>query len=112
MVTQALMASRIIEKKNINCELINIHTLKPIDEKIINLLKKFKRIITIEEHSIIGGLGSIIAEKIAKNSIKCDLLTIGIPDSFGPTGTYDYLINYHGLNGPKIAKKILKFLKK
>jgi transketolase len=112
MVTQALMASRILEKKNINCELINIHTLKPIDEKIINLLKKFKRIITIEEHSIIGGLGSIVAEKIAKNSIKCDLLTIGLPDSFGPTGTYDYLINYHGLNGPKIAKKIIKFLKK
>jgi transketolase len=112
MVAQSLIALQILHKQNINCELINIHTLKPIDEKIINLLKKFKEIITVEEHSTIGGLGSIVAEKIAKHSIKCKLLTIGLPDSFGPTGTYDYLIDYHGLNGPKIAKKIIKFLKK
>ena len=83
-----------------------------MNEKIVNLLQKFEKIITIEEHSIVGGLGSIIAEKIAKNSIKCHLLTIGLPDSFGPTGSYNYLIDYHGLSGQKIAKKIKKFLKK
>ena len=112
MVSQSLKASKILDKENINCEIINIHTLKPINEKIINLLKKFRKIITIEEHSVIGGLGSIIAEKIAQHSIKCRLLTIGLPDLFGPTGTYDYLIDYHGLSGEKIAKKIIKFLKK
>ena len=112
MVSQSLKASQILDKENINCEIINIHTLKPIDEKIVNLLKKFRKVATIEEHSIIGGLGSIIAEKIAKHSIKCQFLTIGLPDLFGPTGTYDYLIDYHGLNGEKIAKKIINFLKK
>jgi len=112
MVAQSLIALQILHKQNINCEVVNIHTLKPIDEKIINLLRKFKEIITVEEHFTIGGLGSIVAENIAKHSFKCRLLTIGLPNSFGPTGTYNYLINYHGLNGPKIAKKILKFHKK
>jgi len=114
MVAQSLIASEILDKQNINCEIINVHTLKPIYEKIVNLLQKFEKIVTIEEHSIIGGLGSIIAEKIAKldGKDKCRLLTIGLPDSFGPTGTYNYLIDYHGLSGPKIAKKIIKFLKK
>ena len=107
MVSQSLKASKILDKENINCEIINIHTLKPINEKIINLLKKFRKIITIEEHSVIGGLGSIIAEKIAQHSIKCRLLTIGLPDFFGPTGTYDYLLDYHGLSGEKIAKDLL-----
>ena len=70
----------------------------------------FKKIITVEEHSEIGGLGSIISEKISKNGLKATLKTISLPDNFGPTGNYKYLIDYHGLTGEKIAKQILKSL--
>ena len=86
--------------------------MKPLSKKINILLAKFKNIITIEEHSIVGGLGSIIAEKIVTNSHNSKLLSIALPDSFGPTGTYNYLLDFHGLTGSKIAKKIITFLKK
>ena len=72
--------------------------LKPIDENVVSLFKKYKKIVTIEEHTSVGGLGSIMAEKILKNRIKTELLSISLPDKFGPTGTYDYLLKYHGLD--------------
>ena len=112
IVSQAIIASEILSEKNINCHVLNVHTLKPLSKKINILLAKFKNIITIEEHSIVGGLGSIIAEKIVTNSHNSKLLRIALPDSFGPTGTYNYLLDFHGLTGSKIAKKIITFLKK
>ena len=57
-----------------------------------------------------GGLYSIISEKIASNSIKTNLFSISLPDKFGPTGTYSYLLDYHGLTGEKINQKILGHL--
>ena len=53
-----------------------------------------------------------MAEKILKNGIKTDLLTISLPDKFGPTGTYDYLLKYHGLDSDSLTKKIIKLVKK
>ena len=97
---------------NINAELVNVVSLKPIDEKIISLFKKFKKIITIEEHTSVGGLGSIMAEKILKNKIKTRLFSISLPDKFGPTGTYDYLLKYHGLDSENITNKIINLVKK
>jgi len=101
-------------KKNmsINAELINVISLKPIDKKLISLFKKYKKIITIEEHTSVGGLGSIVAQKILKNKINTKLFSISLPDKFGPTGTYDFLLKYHGLNSNSVTKKIINFLKK
>ena len=101
-----------LKKMNINAELINIVSLKPIDESVISLFKKYKKIITIEEHTSVGGLGSIMAEKILKNDIKSRLFSISLPDKFGPTGTYDYLLKHHGLDSYSITKKIIKLVKK
>ncbi len=101
-----------LKKMNINAELVNVVSLKPIDEKIISLFKKFKKIITIEEHTSVGGLGSIMAEKILKNKIKTRLFSISLPDKFGPTGTYDYLLKYHGLDSENITNKIINLVKK
>ena len=101
-----------LKKMRINAQLVNVVSLKPIDEKIISLFKKFKKIITIEEHTSVGGLGSIMAEKILKNNIKTRLFSISLPDKFGPTGTYDYLLKYHGLDSESITKKIIKFVNK
>ena len=77
-------------------------------------IAKFARnhTVVVEEHSIIGGLFSLISEKIASSSIKTNLLSISLPDKFGPTGTYNYLLDYHGLSAEKIKKKISFFLNK
>lgn len=111
MVLQSILASKILSEKNISSEVINIHTLKPFDEKITEKLKKFNQVFTIEEHSIVGGLASIVSDKIAKSCNNTNLTSIALPDSFGPTGTYNYLLDYHGLTGKKIAEKILSILK-
>mgnify|MGYP001166390600 FL=1 len=111
MVCQSIIASDILCKKNIKVELMNIHTLKPLNEKIKNKLNSFKHVFTIEEHSVIGGLASIISDKIARSSNNTILTSIALPDRFGPTGTYNYLLDYHGLTGKKIAEKILSILK-
>ena len=100
-----------LKKQKINAELINVISLKPIDTSLIKQLKKFKKIVTIEEHTSIGGLGSIIAEIILKNQIKSKLHSISLPDKFGPTAKYDHLLKYHGLDSVGITKKITNFLK-
>jgi transketolase len=109
---QVKLSVKALKKINISAELINIVSLKPIDEGILNLLRKYKKIITIEEHTSVGGLGSIMAEKILKSQIKTELLSISLPDKFGPTGTYDYLLKYHGLDSDSITKKIIKLVKR
>jgi transketolase len=101
-----------LKKKNINVELVNVVSLKPIDDSIITLFKKYKKIITIEEHTSVGGLSTIISEKLLKNEINSKLFSISLPDKFGPTGTYNYLLKYHGLDSESITKKIIKIIKK
>ena len=106
------MSVEALKKMNISAGLVNVVSLKPIDESIITLFKKYKKIVTIEEHTSVGGLGSIMTEKILKNGIKSRLFSISLPDKFGPTGTYDYLLKYHGLDSENITKKIIKLVKK
>lgn len=109
---QAKIACELLSKVEINPTLINIHSLKPLNELFIKkFIKKFKHIITVEEHTIIGGLNSLISQNFI-NKFQKDkkLLAISLPDKFGPTGTYEYLLKYHGLTGDKIFKKIKEFL--
>ena len=101
-----------LKKMNIDVELVNVASLKPIDEKVVSLFKKYNKIITIEEHTSVGGLSSIIAEKILKNRSNIKLFSISLPDKFGPTGTYDYLLKHHGLDSDSLTKKIIKIFKK
>ncbi len=101
-----------LKKSKISAELVNIVSLKPIDESIIKLLSKYKKIITFEEHTTVGGLGSIIAEKILKYKINSQLYSFSLPDKFGPTAKYDHLLKYHGLDASGITKKIINLLKK
>tara|TARA_X000001036_G_C20687290_1_gene808112 strand:- start:1812 stop:2795 length:984 start_codon:yes stop_codon:yes gene_type:complete len=110
IVSQALIASNLLMNKKIEPTLVNLNTLKPIDKNIYKLIKSFKNIVTIEEHSIIGGLSSIISEIISKNKLNPKLLNIALPDNFDKSGSYNYLLDYHGLTGVKIAKRVVKFL--
>jgi len=102
----------ILKKNNISSELVNVVSIKPIDKNLINLMKKFKKVFTIEEHTLIGGLQSIVAEQILTNKLRIELSSISLPDKFGPTGKYEYLLKYYGLDAKNIAKKIIRFIKK
>ena len=109
---QIKLSLNTLKKSKISAELVNIVSLKPIDESIIKLLTKYKKIITFEEHTSVGGLGSIIAEKILKYKINSQLYSFSLPDKFGPTAKYDHLLKYHGLDASGITKKIINLFKK
>ena len=109
-VAEALEAAEELEKEGINAEVINIHTIKPLDEGIIlTSAKKTGKVVTVEEHSVIGGLGSAVADVIsAKNAAK--VLKIGVQDIFGQSGSGAELIKEYGLDSESILKKIKGFL--
>jgi len=109
MVYESIKAVEILKKYKISVTLINIHTLKPIDTELINdFSRSHKAVFTIEEHSIIGGLGSAVAEVMAESSYKGIFHRIGIPDKLeNYVGSASYLKEKYGLTDDGIAKKIL-----
>lgn len=112
MVYECLEAAKILESEGISAKVINMHTIKPCDYNAIDCeLVSSKAIITVEEHSIIGGLGSVIAEYKSQFYQSPPHLALGLPDAFGKTGEYRYLLEKYGLVKEKIAKSIINFLK-
>ncbi|MGA9087415.1 MAG: transketolase C-terminal domain-containing protein, partial [Methanoregula sp.] len=109
MVHESLVAADILEKENgISASVINMHTIKPLDTSIINDICVHSRLaVTVEEHSVIGGLGGAVAEYLSGLSAAPRLMRIGIPDCFQKTGDYQYLLGQNGLTGPQIAEKIM-----
>lgn len=114
IMTNAKKAEIILRKKGINISIYSVPTIKPLNkDKLINVIKNTKIVFTLEEHSIIGALGSTVAEIISESSISTKLHRIGIPDKFfHVTGSIDYLLSINGLSPEKIAKTILKVLQK
>jgi len=111
MVFESLEAAKILDKLGISASVVNTHTLKPFDySQVDKAISLSKTIITVEEHSIIGGLGSIIAQYIAKFTNSPAQLTLGLPDTFGKTAEYRFLLEKYRLVGEKIAIDIQKFL--
>jgi len=111
MVYQSLEACKILKEKGVNPTLVNMHTIKPLDTKILDyVIKKKSPIFTIEEHSIIGGLGSAVSEYISSFEKSPSLQMIGLPDKFLKTAEYKYLLNEYGLVPEKISDKILNKL--
>lgn len=110
MVSRSLEAATILYKKGINAEVINMHTLKPIDkETLLESSYRTRKVVTIEEHSIVNGLGGAVASLLAReNPVKMKML--GINDVFPLVGGYEELLEYYGLTGPKIASEVEKFL--
>lgn len=110
MVWNAIQAGIALQEKGLSVEVINIHTIKPIDEEaILNSLQKTKCAVTAEEHNIIGGLGDAIAQVAAKN-FPVPIEYIGTKDTFGESGTPDALLKKYGLDVPDIiaaAEKVL-----
>ncbi|MBQ7409907.1 MAG: transketolase family protein [Clostridia bacterium] len=108
MVAEALKAKEELEKEGINIRVVDIHTIKPIDsEMIIKCAKETKKLISIEEHSIIGGLGSAVAEVLVENC-PAKLTRMGIKDTFGKSGNASELLKYFGLTSKEIIEEVKK----
>jgi len=111
MVYESLEAAKILDKTGISAKVVNMHTLKPCDYDAIDFaISSSKAIITVEEHTIMGGLGSVIAEYKAKFTNSPAQLIIGLPDRFGKTAEYRFLLEKYRLVGEKIAEDIQNFL--
>lgn len=110
MVYESLQAAKFLEEKGIGTKIFNMHTIKPIDIDAINNACKTKLIVTIEEASIIGGLGGAVAEYKSTLNSAPPQLTLGLPDHFGAVGEHVYLLEKYGLVGEKIAERIIKRL--
>jgi len=107
MVYESLQAANILAEKGISAAVINMHTIKPLDGAAIEkACQTSKLLVTVEEHSIIGGLGSAVAE--AKSSLRNapPQLTIGLPNHYGKSGEYRLMLEQHGLTAPHIAAKV------
>lgn len=112
MVNEALEAAKELETKGINARVINIHTIKPIDvELITKAAKETGAIVTAEEHNIIGGLGSAVAEVICENH-PVPLKRIGTNDTFGESGKPDELLKKYGLTKENIIDTVTELIKR
>lgn len=108
MVSEAIKAKQELAKQGIDIRVVDIHTIKPIDkEMIIKCAKETEKLISIEDHNIIGGLGTAISEVLIEEYPK-KLIKIGINDEFGKSGNAKELLNYYGLTAEKIIEQIKK----
>ena len=110
-VSESLEAAKMLEKDGISAEVINIHTIKPLDEElVIASAKKTGRVITVEEHNIIGGLGEAVAALLSE---KCPtrLRRIGVNDEFGHSGPAAALLKQFGLSAEHIVEVATKLCK-
>ncbi len=110
-LVEVVEAAQMLKEHGINAEVINVPVIKPLDEEtIITSAKKTNRVITIENHSVIGGLGGCICEVLSeKYPVK--ITRIGLNDEFGQSGTPKELMAYYGLNAEKLTQRIAGLLK-
>lgn len=106
VVSEAIKAKEELEREGIKIRVIDMHTIKPIDkELIIKCAKETKKIITIEDHSIIGGLGSAVCE-VLSTEYPMKVARIGVKDTFGKSGKAEELLSYFGLTAINIIEKV------
>ena len=111
MVYESLETAKLLEQSGIKAGVINMHTIKPLDTDCLDLaFKHSKIIVTVEEHSIIGGLGGAVAEYKASKINAPPQLIIGLPDYFDVAGEYKFLLERHGLDAQNIFHKTKNFL--
>ena len=107
-VSEAIKAQEILESKGIKVRVVDIHTVKPIDkDMIIKCAKETKKLISVEDHNVIGGLGSAISEVLTEE-YPVKLLRMGINDTFGKSGKATELMNYFGITAENIVEKVVK----
>lgn len=110
LVWEAIQACAILEAQGISAEIVNIHTIKPLDERaILKSVRKTKCVVSCEEHQMNGGLGDAIAQTLAKNFLAPQEY-VAVDNSFGESGTPAQLMEKYGLNAATIVEKALKVI--
>jgi transketolase len=113
MVWMALQAAEILAQKGVEATVINVSTIKPLDEAaVLAAARAVPLVVSVEEHSVIGGLGGAIAEVLSGAALDgkgtpAPLLRLGTHDVFGESGLADELLEKHRLTGPAIAEDVL-----
>ena len=106
-VSEALKAKEILKENGLDVRVIDIHTIKPIDkELIVKCAKETKRIITVEDHNIIGGLGTAVSDVLSEE-YPAKVEKMGMPDCFGRSGKADELLRYYKIDSTAIVNKLL-----
>jgi transketolase len=109
-VSEALTAADMLKADGIDAQVINIHTIKPLDEELVlAAAAKTGRVVTCEEHSVIGGLGSAVCDVLSEK-LPTRVMKIGINDTFGESGPAKELIVKYGIDGASIAAKVKAFM--
>ena len=109
-VNEALLAAEKLAADGIDAKVINIHTIKPLDEElVVKAAKETGKVVTVEEHSVIGGLGGAVAEVLSEKA-PTKMLRIGVNDVFGESGPAVKLLEKYGLDAEGIYKKIKEFV--
>ncbi|WP_178300404.1 transketolase family protein [Chishuiella changwenlii] len=110
LVWESLIAAAELEKEGISCEVINIHTIKPLDEEIIlNSVKKTGKIVTAEEHNILGGLGESVARVLAQK-LPTKQAFVAVEDKFGESGSPFDLMKKYGIDSTAVIQKVKSLL--
>jgi transketolase len=112
MVYESLEAAKLLEAQGISATVINMHTIKPIDTPAIDSVLDRKLIVTVEEHSVIGGLGAAVAEYKSRLASAPAQLFLGIEDKFKKAGNYKYLLQQNGLTAAQITANIIERFRK
>ena len=111
LVWESISAAKDLLSQGINAEVINIHTIKPLDKDIIlKSINKTNSLVSCEEHNILGGLGESISRLIVQNNKLCPMEFVGVNDSFGESGTPEQLMNKYKLNSENIIDKCVKVI--
>ena len=111
MVEYSKTASKILEKDGIECEIINMRFIKPLDtQRLDEVASRFEKIVTLEENSIVAGFGSAVVEYFADKNYKNDIIRIGLPDNFVDHGTQEELHRILGIDPEGIAERVKVFM--
>lgn len=107
MVYNSLKAAEVLEKEGLSVQVIDMHTIKPLDIDILKKCRESKFYVSVEEHNIVGGLGTAISEFISSQNNFPSLLRLGVMDSFSHPGDYDFLLKQNRLQPEQIAEDIM-----
>ena len=112
ILTQTVQAAKLLAERGVSAEVVSFPCLKPIDrEKLIELSQRFRHIVTVEEHSIVGGFGSAVCEVIAEEGANCRVHRIGMEDVYSTiVGTQDYLRGEYRMDAKAICERTLSWL--
>ena len=108
---EAVEAAEILREQGVSMSVINFTTLKPLDEELIrHYASSAKKVFVLEEHAPNGGLGSAVADVLARSGISVPLKVFCVPEGAKQTGPYEALLNYYGISGSAVARRVMSVL--